>query len=85
MTPAINPCGLAAAHREPHAAWAGAPPLSKGACVQGAERSMLLEEVNGYKRALQHQALAKAQFGAPHPPGFSVQARCGCRPCACVC
>ena len=45
--------------------------------VQGSERSMLLEEVNGYKRALQHQALAKAQFGAPQPPGFAVQARAG--------
>ncbi len=45
--------------------------------VQGGERSMLLEEVNGYKRALQHQALAKAQFGAPQPPGFSIQARAG--------
>ena len=38
---------------------------------------MLLEEVNGYRRALQHQALAKAQFGAPEPPGFSVQVCCG--------
>ena len=36
---------------------------------------MLLEEVNGYQRALQHQALEKAQFGAPHPPGFYTQVR----------
>ena len=43
--------------------------------VQGSEASMLLEEVNGYQRALQYQALEKAQFGAPHPPGFYLQAR----------
>lgn len=36
---------------------------------------MLLNEVNGYQRALQYQALEKAQFGAPHPPGFYLQAR----------
>ena len=36
---------------------------------------MLLDEVNGYQRALQHQALEKAQFGAPHPPGFYTQVR----------
>ena len=35
---------------------------------------MLLGEVNGYQRALQYQALEKAQFGAPHPPGFYMQA-----------
>ena len=65
--------------------WASEAPggagLSQGLFItQGSERSMLLEEVNGYKRALQHQALAKAQFGAPQPPGFSVQARSSCEP-----
>ena len=43
--------------------------------AQGSEVSMLLDEVNGYQRALQHQALEKAQFGAPHPPGFYSQVR----------
>lgn len=38
--------------------------------VQGAERELVLEEVNGYQRAIQYQQLEKAQFGAAEPPGF---------------
>jgi hypothetical protein len=38
--------------------------------VQGAERELVLEEVNGYQRAIQYQQLEKAQFGAADPPGF---------------
>lgn len=30
----------------------------------------MLEEVNGYQRAIQYQQLEKAQFGAADPPGF---------------
>lgn len=38
--------------------------------MQGAERELVLEEVNGYQRAIQYQQLEKAQFGAAEPPGF---------------
>jgi len=43
---------------------------------QGAERELLLEEVNNYLRAIQYQQLEKAgQFGAAEPPGFYFEAR----------
>ncbi len=33
----------------------------------------MLEEVNGYQRAIQYQQLEKPQFGAAQPPGFYFQ------------
>jgi hypothetical protein len=42
-------------------------------CKQGNERELIMDEVNSYQRAIQHQQLEKDQFGAADPPGFLTQ------------
>ena len=44
-------------------------------CVQGNEKNLILEEVNGYQRAIQYQQLEKPQFGAAQPPGFYFEVK----------
>ncbi len=41
--------------------------------MQGSEQELVFDEVNSYQRAIQHQQLAKPQFGAALPPGFYIE------------
>lgn len=50
----------------------------KFTCYQGDEKELVLDEVNSYQRAIQHQHLAKPIFGAPSPPGFYVEVHILC-------
>ncbi|BDA49408.1 Poly(A)-specific ribonuclease PARN [Coccomyxa sp. Obi] len=61
-------------HKPEDVAFVAALVQQVSAWLQGSGTELILEEVNGYQRAIQYQQLEKPQFGAADPPGFYFEA-----------